>query len=390
MKNKKGLHRFIPKEYLYLLNDKKIEYNNINLKTDYLIDIMHELILKYLFTNELKFNLWSKILRNKYGKYYSHYIQYLVDYKFMFFVSNYYVSKKAKTYKLNITDLDITRCKINDNILIKKYNNNNIIKSFIYYGNNSIDNDLKKKMIEDLYKVDIDYTGSLKYLNILKDSKEINLNQYYKNLNSIESINNKQFYYIFDDFGRFHTNFTILKKYIRQNFLTINGNILKEVDVKNSQPYFFGVFLKKEIGENNFNNDVKYYIDAVKNGLIYNIFCDKYPNIIKDRNQAKIMLYKVLFGRNYDNKIENILFKNIFPTVYDYIKEFKSYNESYKELSHELQLLESNFIFNDVCKTIKKLYPHINIITIHDSILFEEKYINEVELIFNNKLSTLL
>ena len=45
----------------------------------------------------------------------------------------------------------------------------------------------------------------------------------------------------FDDFGRFHTNYTILKKEIRNNYLTISNEMLIEIDVKNSQPLFFAV-----------------------------------------------------------------------------------------------------------------------------------------------------
>jgi hypothetical protein len=41
----------------------------------------------------------------------------MLECKFMSLVSNYYVGKKAKSYKLNITDLDVIRHKATDKIL---------------------------------------------------------------------------------------------------------------------------------------------------------------------------------------------------------------------------------------------------------------------------------
>ena len=119
------LTQFIPSELLYLNKSKKIEFSGKNLKTDYLINIIHELIIKYLFSDrrELKFNLWSTILRNKYGANYNYYINYLINIGFITLTSNYYVSKKSKTYSLNYFNLfDISRCYIYDKILIKKNN----------------------------------------------------------------------------------------------------------------------------------------------------------------------------------------------------------------------------------------------------------------------------
>ena len=84
------------------------------------------------------------------------------------------------------------------------------------------------------------------------------------------------------------------------------------------------------------------------------------------------------------------MFNSIYPTVYEYIKEFKYLSDSYKSLSHELQSLESNFIFNKVVTEIKLKFPHIRLFTVHDSIVFPHKYQNEVELIFNDYLKKLL
>jgi len=392
IENRGYIYQFLPKEFEYLTKTKKVDYKEYKLKSDFLINIMHELILKFYFSEnqEVKYNLWSSILRRKYGKTYNIYIQYLVDNKFFDFVSNYYVGKKAKTYKLNITSLDIIRYKATDNILLKKHKKDYLIRTFTAQQESTIPIDLRKKLIDDLYHVEIDYDKAFKWLNMAKKRKEIDLHKYMKNLSSIDGIDTGHVFFKFDAFGRLHTNFTVLKKFIRQNCLTIDGELLSEIDIVNSQPFFFAVYLKNEIGIENFNDEVRKYVDCVKNGLIYDELHEKFPDKLKSRNEAKMMMYKILFGNNFDNKKESKIFKSLYPTVYEYIKEFKYLSDSYKSLSHELQNLESNFIFNTVIQEIKTKFPHIRLFTVHDSIVFPSKYKNEIELIFNSHLRKLL
>ena len=384
--NRNYLYQFIPREYKYLTEVKKINYKGVNLKSDYLINIIHELIIKYFFTNEVKFNLWSILLRNKYGKHYNLYINYLTDNGFMTMVSNYYVAKKAKTYKLNITDLDVTKCIVDDKILMKKYHRDYLERSFTTYTSSTIDIDLRKILIDDLYHVNIDYQSSIDYLDHLYENGEIEKNKYLRNLNSVDGIYTNNIFFKFDSYGRMHTNFTILKKEIRQKFLKIDGEDIGEVDIKNSQPLFFSILLDREVDI--MNDEVKRYIEIVRNGLIYDEFIEKFPNLFRNRKDAKIMLFKVLFGSNNLNK-ENEAFKTLYPSVFEYIKELKSLDDTYKNMSHTLQRMESNFIFNDVITDIKSKYPYIKLFTIHDSIVFPKKYTEEVDLIFKYHLRKL-
>jgi len=392
VENRGYIYQFLPREFEYLTKTKKVDYKEYKLKSDFLINIMHELILKFYFSEnlEVNYNLWSSILRRKYGKTYNIYIQYLVDNKFFNFVSNYYVGKKAKTYKLNITTLDIIRYKATDNILLKKHKKDYLIRTFTAQQESPIPLDLRKKLIDDLYHVEIDYNKSLNWLNLAKNNKDIDLHKYMKNLSSIDGIETGHIFFKFDAFGRLHTNFTVLKKFIRQNCLTLDGEDVSEIDISNSQPFFFAVYLKKEIGIENFNDEISRYVDCVKNGLIYDELQQRFPDKLKSRNEAKMMMYKILFGNNFDNKRESKMFKTLYPSVYEYIKEFKYLSDSYKSLSHELQNLESNFIFNTVIQEIKTKFPHIRLFTVHDSIVFPSKYKNEIELIFNNHLRKLL
>jgi hypothetical protein len=61
-------------------------------------------------------------------------------------------------------------------------------------------------------------------------------------------------------------------------------------------------------------------------------------------------------------------------------------DKSYKEMSHILQKMESDFIFNKVIKTIIEKIPEVKLFTIHDSIVFQKKYLPEISVIFNNFL----
>jgi len=279
------------------------------------------------------------------------------------------------------------RCKINDKTLLKKHSKDFLIKNFINYSNSPIDIEMRYILVEDLYHVDIKHSEAMEYLELLYNTNSLDKNKYLKNLNSIDSINRNGIFFKFDEYGRLHTNFTILKKEIRQNYLTIDGEEICEMDIKNSQPFFFVQLLKKEIGLDAFNSECNRFLDLVNNGLIYDDLMDKLS--LKERDDAKKLMYRVLFGSNKDKCVENSSFNKIYPTIFNYLLEIKENDGHYNKMSHNLQRMESDFIFNDVVSNIKNRYPHIRLFTVHDSICFPKKYSNEVELIFNNELKKL-
>jgi DNA-binding winged helix-turn-helix (wHTH) protein len=59
-------------------------------------------------------------------------------------------------------------------------------------------------------------------------------------------------------------------------------------------------------------------------------------------------------------------------------------------MSHILQKMESDFIFGKVIKEIYYTIPDINLITIHDSILFPYKYEKIVTKIFDKNKNEIL
>ncbi len=374
--------QFLPESLLEVSKNKTINYNEKKLKVSYIVDITHNLILKYYFKKDNNFHLSSTILKEKYGFMYNYYINYLIDNNIIEMVRNYKSGRNTRVYQIcqNILNNKIYRnYKNKDKVLLKKYekaialveNQNELVYNIILP-------DIKKKLVDDLFEVDIEYTKSVYFLdNTIQDKDTYNKNMY-----SVESINDKHIFYHFDTYGRMHTNFTILKSFIRKNCLLINGSKTFEVDIKNSQPSFLCKLISEDF---NYINDIdkaeltffKYLTDS---GKFYQYIIDN--SNITQKSDAKKLVYRVFFGKNYKNKHDDI-FKDLFPSIYNYIVYFKNKEKNYKSLSHKLQKMESNLLYNKIIKRIVELCPDIKIISIHDSIVFEEKYKDVVDIVFN-------
>lgn len=387
--NRTYILQYIPKPLQeHISNRNKIQYKDFTLKTDYLIDIIHTFFIKYFATNKLSYNLSSLILRKKYGTFYNYYIDYLCENGFLKMESDYFASLKSKTYSIpqNIIKSDILKYKNYDKVLVKKYKNNMLAYDLETTSSEyKIDSNVKTKLISDLFNVYIDIDMAKQIVEKYKDDVDV----YSKNLYAIESIENNNIYYHFDIYGRLHTNFTSLKSEIRKNCLYIDDMRVSEVDIRNSQPMFL-ILIIEENKMNIHYDETEYtkFKDLVVNGELYEFFMDK----LKEPNKKKIkeLVYKVFFGRNVQYDSENKTFRKYFPSVYNYILEYKKMNGSYQCLSYELQRAESNLIFNKVVSRIMDEYPHIRLFTIHDSICIPHIYKNLVSDILTSELNELI
>lgn len=370
--------QFLPKRLDDILKSNKKEYKGINLKKTYLVDIIHNLILRYYFRKENIFSLSSLILKEKYGSKYNYYMDFLIDNEIIVLIKDYFKGKNVRIYKLNesIINGSISRFVNTDRILLKKYKSTveSIIENDI--ETNRIHPLIKVKLIEDLFSVQIDFEKSLYFLNNTVQDKDV----YNKNKYSVESIKDKHIFYHFDSYGRLHTNFTILKSFIRKNCLTIDGGETCEIDIKNSQP----LFLSKMIEE---NADIKVDEDELTlfkyltwNGLFYQYIIDN--SDISDKKQSKEITYKVIFGKNYSNKYDK-LFKSLFPTIHRFIQIYKRKEGDYRVMSHRLQNMESEFVFNKVIKRVYESYPDIKMFTVHDSVIFSKENFSRIKEIFD-------
>lgn len=376
--------QFLPEIIKDLTNSKEFIFNNKTLKTNYIVDIIHNLLLKYYFKKDNNFILNAEVLKDKYGFLYNYYINYLLYNNIIVLVKNYKIGYKSRTYSLNdkIFNDKIYRYKNHDKVLVKKFKAKFIdISSY----NEWIDIDVKEKLIDDLFSINIDQDRAIFFLDSLKDK---NVDIYNRNVYSVECINNKHIFYHFDDYGRMHTNFTILRSFIRKNCLYIDNDEVCELDINNSQVLFLAKLIVDSDSKWVEQNELNMFKELVINGRFYDYLIFK--SGISDRKEVKNLVYKVLFGRNNGNSKSDKLFKSLFPTIHNFIKLYKMENNNYKTLSYELQRMESDVIFNKIIKNIMLLDNSIKIITVHDSIIFQSKHKKIVTNIFNNELAKVI
>jgi hypothetical protein len=381
---KKYIISYLPKNLKDLINgEKKISFQNKNLKSAYLIDIIHGLINKHFQTGEISFNLSSKILREKYGQNYSFYMNYLVKNKILNMVSNYCVGKKSKSYRLpDETITDISSYKNDDTILLKKYKK---IYTYSYLKNMNykhIDFEIMVKIVQYIDNVHLEYTDAHEYLKKLK----LNKKQKEKNFHSIECLKHNDIWYNFDRYGRFHSNFTTLKSEIRNKFLLIDGEPTMELDITNSQPIFLSFLMSKHLDKID-HEEYEFFKQLVITGSLYQYFSE-HTNI-SDKKQIKKIIYRVLFGTNHLNNKENKMFNSIFPSIFSFIRWYKKEKDNYKSLAYELQNSESNLLFNTICREIIDKYPDLPFFTVHDSITVKYRDYNKIKEIFNKHINFL-
>ena len=383
LEDKKHSLQFLPQTLEDLSKHKTFNYKNQNLKVSYIVDILHNLILKYYFKKENKFNLMSTILKEKYGHLYNYYIDYLVDNNILEMLVNYKAGRNARIYKINdkILKGPIKRYLNKDNILLKKYRNKVSQVEEAGLKNKMIDDDVKAKLVDDLFYIDIQFDRSIFYLDNL-NNQDIDI--YNRNKYSVECINDKHIFYHFDNYGRMHTNFTILKSFIRKNCLLINGEETYEIDINNSQPLFLTKIITDTDTKWVKEDEFELFKYLTLNGKYYQYVMDYLKTT--DKGSVKEMTYKVLFGKNASNSKADKVFQELFPSIHYFIKLYKREHKDYKILAYELQRAESNLIFNKIIKEIMIFYPEIKLVTVHDSIIIPRKYKDPVESIFNAKL----
>ena len=373
--------QFLPPELLEISKEKNFYYKGKKLKSAYLVDIVHNLLLKYYIKKDNRFNLSSVILKDKYGYQYNFYIGYLRDNNIIQLTQDYKRGRNARIYNINpvIFRYEIKdRYKNKDFVLLKKY------KKKLYECESKKDlipPHIKDKLVDDLYSVQIEFKRSISYLESIYEE---DIDIYNKNKYSVDAINDQHIFYHFDSFGRLHTNFTILKGFIRKNCLLIDGEETTEIDINNSQPLFLTKLIKDSRTSWVSKDEFELFKSLTISGNYYQYLMDNLK--IKDRKKAKELTYKVFFGRNQKNSGPDIKFESLFPTIYNFIKLYKKEHGDYKILAYDLQKSESSLIFQKVINKIMIIYPEIKIITVHDSIIVPKKYGDVVNSIFTSEI----
>lgn len=378
--------QFLPECLYHIENIKTINYKETKLKTDYLIDIIHSLVLKYYFKKENRFAINATVLKDKYGYLYNYYINYLIDNNIISLMTQYQTGVTSRIYSLDddIFNSKIKRYKNYDKVLLRKYKSKfvEMVGSSINEKESLIDEDVKEKLVADLFSVNIEFERAIFFLDSLKYQ---DYDIYNRNIYSVECINNKHIFYHFDAYGRMHTNYTILKSFIRKNCLMIDDEETCEIDIQNSQPLFLSKLIKESNSKWVKEDEFELFKELTTNGYYYQYVMEKTGE--PDKKRVKEMTYKVLFGRNMANSKADKFFRILFPTIHNFIKLYKKEHGDYKILAYDLQKAESNLIFNKMIKNIMNLHPEIKVITIHDSIVVQKKYRDIVNNIFQIEIS---
>lgn len=380
---KKSSLQFLPSKMLEMSKKKTFEHSDKKLKTAYAIDLIHNMILKYYFRKDNSFTMHSSILKEKYGHLYSHYIDYLLSIGVLEMTANYFAGRKSRTYRIkpDVLKSGIKRYINTDSTLLKKYRNKVSQVEEGGLDDSLIDQDIKAKLVDDLFYVDVDYAKSIFFLDHLKDCDG---DIYNRNVYSVQCIDGKHIFYHFDSYGRMHTNFTILKSFIRKNCLMIDGESTHEIDIKNSQPLFLSKIIEDSCTKWVRDDEFELFKYLTRNGIYYQYVMDQ--SGITDKKIIKEWTYKVLFGRNASNSKADKLFSRLFPTIHNFIKLYKKEKGDYRILAYELQKAESNLLFNKVVRSLLEQIPNIRIITVHDSIVVPVSHKNQSIEIFNDIL----
>ena len=100
------------------------------------------------------------------------------------------------------------------------------------------------------------------------------------------------------------------------------------------------------------------------------------------------MVFKCLFNKRKKVSHYKSIFRNEFPTVFEFIK---NYEVNYGEyLWKSLQRMESNFIFNTVYPAIINQIKDIKLFSVHDSLHFPQRYYSEIKMIWDQKMDILI
>lgn len=374
-----SIWQFCPTIYPHILNQDKIVYRGNVLKTSYLIDLMHTFIVRKYIHKKKEMNLWSVILRKKYGTYYNLYVDWLLDHRIIELKKKWKsgAGGKSKLYRLTLdVQNNVTRYLNRDKFLLKKINNFEKLEtqklSPIY-----------QMMVDDLKHITLQYDKALESLNNELEYAMISNDSYFKNKISIDAIRDSSLYYCKDEYGRLHTNYTNLKKSVRNNFLTINGEEIVGLDIKNCQPKLLAKLMLER--EKVLSKEQECFIQSVRDNTFYDSF--KHLDISKD--DVKKIVFQIFFGKNIREK-NNIAFNTVWPGIWHWIVRLKREKKDHRYLSHLLQSMESDLIYNKICYEIKQQDPSIVMFTVHDGLYFAKKHLHIVQPIFDKYESQII
>lgn len=330
-------------------------------------------------------------------------IQCLLDHSVIECDGIYYCGQKSLGYRLH-------RRFANDDIVVTRATNNRILRRLDrYYIRKSRDEKnewllVHHRLYEEQFKLDIDLEKAERIIESLvpntarkntarkrnkKNADSIAINSRLCQSALVSVIAGKHHKQTVGTTGRVYNCITSLNKKLRPT-LTHNGKPLESVDIRNSQPALLAKLVKDDLEQRQraLPKDFIHYVELTSNGEFYNFIYEvtgktipvadikhKFlTDIFAKKKRVKTKSGKVVL-LDYHSKMENV-FRQEFPTVYDYICETNQEDlmngitsqDSHAVLIRRLQKIESELVIHD---TAVRALDHPSspfILTLHDAI----------------------
>jgi hypothetical protein len=195
--------------------------------------------------------------------------------------------------------------------------------------------------------------------------------------------------------GRFYTPFSQLSQTVRENHIYFDEQKLANLDIRNSFPMWLAIWLIDKGIEIDY--DTQEFFNEILSGQFYNELIYKYnkakdlfnttgmekPCFTKDMVKQNFMTW--LNGNNKRNNLTNYVFHAYYPSMFEFLNQYKAGKKD--TMYYELVKMETEFIFNVICKQLYDSILEIKILTCHDQIYFESKFIAKVLPIWDEEIN---
>ncbi len=290
---------------------------------------------------------------------------YIIDYE-----SGNRINPKTKTKQIEIIDRKLRRRLIQVNEKKRQWILN---KGKIYQ---CLERDLSNLKIDKESAI-----NKVREMNLMGELTNVQFDVYNWGIDVISDYSERELIYSVDDYGRVHSILTSFPRILRQ-FLSLGEEDLWSVDISNSQPFlaipiFRSYMQQKGLG---LTNDILEYEKYAIEGGFYETLMDdiSFPIEMREEYKHNIFFKHIFYSTLASNERSKHWksFSKRFPKCAEIIVYEK--RNSHKEFARKMQRIESDLIINNVCRKLYRDYPCIRILTIHDSILTTEKYLDAV------------
>lgn len=231
------------------------------------------------------------------------------------------------------------------------------------------------------------------YTSKLGDFKRNAIRQFrISQLYTISTLISKDFYAARNKTNnRLDHNLTNLKSTLLKGYVKLDGEHLVDVDLSNSQPcllaylisswdkvqmYFPDLVKKYKIPDiDSAATDLALFLEKSGDGKLYDFLAEK---LGWDRDLAKLIFIKIMFSKPKWNSRYKKQIRAVFPTIINFMDDFKVQNGKPNQLAIFLQKLEAKIFIDNIYNPIRK--EGYVIFSKHDSILCKESQRDEIKL----------